>query len=85
MPINFSEMNGALMSEQSSGCLVAECGRLTYARGMCRSCYESARRQVCLGNRTWDELVGMGLALAARRLVRNPLTIALQQLEESNG
>jgi hypothetical protein len=30
-------------------------------------------------------LVGMGLALAARRLVRNPLTIALQQLEEANG
>tara|TARA_Y100000593_G_scaffold85641_1_gene162980 strand:- start:59 stop:214 length:156 start_codon:yes stop_codon:yes gene_type:complete len=49
---------------------------------MCRSCYESARRQIAAGRRTWDDLVAIGMALPARPLVRNPLTIALQQLDE---
>ena len=70
------------MSKTKNGCLVEECRREPYARGMCRSCYESARRQIVAGNRSWEELVEMGLARTAQRVVRNPLTLALQRAEQ---
>ena len=75
-------MGTGTVTDKTTGCLVGDCGRSIYARGMCRSCYESARRQIAAGRRTWDDLVRIGMALPARPLVRNPLTIALQQLDE---
>jgi len=72
------------MSEKPTRCIVGECGREIYARGICRSCYESARRQIAAGRRSWDGLVEIGMALPARQLIRNPLTLALQKLDRAN-
>ena len=70
------------LTETRDECLAAGCPRPIYARGICRQCYESARRQIAAGRRSWDDLERLGVVLPARPLVRNPLTIALQAIDD---
>lgn len=53
-------------------CMVPQCRADilpgTGARGLCRSCYMSARNQIRLGNITWTELEEAGIA---QRCLRN--------------
>ena len=73
------------MSDERA-CLVrtagGECGRPVYARGICRLCYESCRRQIATGRRSWEDLVNIGMALPARPRIRNPVTVALREIDE---
>jgi len=69
------------MSDQAEICLVDQCAGPSYARGLCRCCYESARRQIASGKRSWPELVEIGLAKDARPYIRNPFMLALQQID----
>ena len=63
-------------------CIAKTCKRVASSRGLCRACYESARRQVSLGNRAWGELEDLGLVLPVdRRPSRNPFLRALEDLE----
>jgi hypothetical protein len=44
-------------------CLNPECGKATYIRGLCRSCYGSARNLVKKGRTTWPDLEAKGKVL----------------------
>ena len=42
-------------------CITYGCEREIYTRGLCRSCYQRARRYIAAGETTWDELLKLGL------------------------
>ena len=44
-------------------CLNPHCEKQQFQRGLCRSCYQSARRYVKLGKTSWENLVNQGKAL----------------------
>jgi hypothetical protein len=44
-------------------CSVPGCDRETLARALCKSCYNSATREIRDGRTTWDELEWLGLAV----------------------
>ena len=48
-------------------CLVAKCKRAATTRGLCPTCYYSAKREVQRGNVTWEKIESAGLALPAAR------------------
>ena len=67
------------------GCLIDGCDRQIYARRLCRSCYESARRLVAAGDVTWSGLIEKGLAAKTRGPRWNPLTVALERLDKKDS
>ena len=55
-------------------------------RGLCMRCYSKAKANVEEGIVTWDELVGLGLALSKEDGGLDPFTIELnKRLEGNNG
>lgn len=42
-------------------CLVENCGRKVYARGLCGACIAKARRMVREGQSSWNEIERLGL------------------------
>lgn len=57
-------------------CIIPNCTRQAVCRGLCTTCYQNAKKQVCRGIITWDELISLGLLLP-RKLQRSPFSIAL--------
>jgi hypothetical protein len=49
----------------ASDCLVPACVRATEIRGLCRTCYTTARRLVLTGRATWEDLERYGKILPA--------------------
>jgi hypothetical protein len=68
-------------------CIIANC---TYPqapalkRGLCMRCYSSAKVTVEAGGVTWDELVGLGLALSTTEAGGDPFTVALNKKMEGS-
>ena len=54
--MNEDEVNGQPV------CLIPECGRKRYGRGLCRGCYQSAVACVRKGKVTWEYLVEAGMS-----------------------
>lgn len=54
-------------------------------RGLCMRCYSRAKGMVEDGGVTWDELVGMGLALSKEDGGLDPFTIELRKRMEGNS
>lgn len=48
--------------DEAQPCLVPECQKEAKLRGLCPSCYQSARRLVAHGEVTWEELGRRGRA-----------------------
>ena len=46
----------------SKQCIVPDCNRTERTRGLCNSCYLCARKQIFIGETTWERLEGLGLA-----------------------
>lgn len=69
-------------------CLSPGCGGDAYSRGLCRSCYQAALRDVGLKKTTWAKLVELGLAkdaIPARLRRRTPIGKAIDELVASRG
>lgn len=48
-------------------CNVKGCKSPQYCRGLCRPCYEAARRRILTGETSWAELETLGMANRATR------------------
>ncbi len=48
-------------------CMIEGCGKPVKFRGLCRSCYQCAHRLVKKGDYTWEQLIGMDMALDEKR------------------
>ena len=46
-------------------CLIPDCKRKTYARGLCANCYQSAIRMIRNERTTWEQLIKEGFAKKA--------------------
>lgn len=44
-------------------CLIKDCGKSSYCRGLCVACHRAATRAIKLRGSSWDELEKLGLAL----------------------
>lgn len=66
-------MNPEMVPEMATApkkkCLIADCGKLADCRGLCLTCYSSARAAVKAKKCTWEELEKWGLALAPKPFV----------------
>ena len=54
-------------------------------RGLCMRCYSSAKSAVEDGVATWDELVGLGLALSKADAGNDPFIIAINKKMEGDN
>lgn len=54
-------------------------------RGLCMRCYSKAKESVDAGSVTWDELVGLGMALSKEDGGLDPFTIELNKRLEGNS
>lgn len=69
-------------------CLSPGCGGKAYSRGLCRSCYQAALRDVGLNKTTWAALEKIGLskeAKSAHRRRRTPIGKVIDELAASRG
>lgn len=69
-------------------CIVENChypNAPALKRGLCMRCYSTAKKQVESGAVTWDELVGLGLALSVADADGDPFTVALNKKMEGNN
>lgn len=46
--------------EYNKRCIYPECGKKRYARGLCATHYDSARKLVKLGKTSWEKLLENG-------------------------
>lgn len=73
------------MEARMTKCIIKNChypAAPALKRGLCMRCYTSAKLAVAEGGVTWDELVGMGLALSEADADGDPFTAALNQRME---
>jgi len=60
-------------------CLVPDCTNPPEVRGMCRSCYQAARKRVADGQITWEQLEAEGLAQPAYERAAGPFERAFRE------
>lgn len=63
-------------------CLIKNCHypqAPALGRGLCMRCYSKAKEMVTDGGVTWDELVGLGLALSKEDAGNDPFTVELNK------
>lgn len=64
-------------------CLMPDCARDIYCRGVCRACYNTLHKQVQKGETTWEELEEADLVLPSERQ-KSPALRALERLRRKS-
>lgn len=62
--------NVAFPTKKSHTCLVPDCGKKPYIRGLCNSHYPEACKVIQKKKTTWDKLVAAGKALPPKRKIK---------------
>lgn len=59
-------------------CMITDCGRVGYSRGLCGPCYQSSRLRIEAGDTTDEELVRLGIMLPRFAKARSPFRLGLE-------
>lgn len=65
--------------------MTPNCGNYLYARGLCPTCYEQARRLVKKGLKTWNDLEALGLCKPKIVGNRKPLMPFMEAYNKTTG
>lgn len=65
-------------------CMIPECDKVAFVRGVCQACYRSALNYIDRGMATEKELIDKGLILPGKqRGARSPFSAALKKAREA--